>query len=113
MTPVVKRTWEGPEALNADLVALGDVQRFPGNPRRGDVEAIAKSLQRFGQQRPILVQRATNYVVAGNHLLDAARLLEWTHIAVTYTDLDETEARAYLLADNQIAARGQDRKSVV
>jgi DNA modification methylase len=100
--------WSGPDALVDALVPIANVSRFPGNPRRGDVEAIAKSLQRFGQQRTILVQRATNYVVAGNHLLDAARLLEWDHIAVTYTDLDETEARAYLLADNQIAARGQN-----
>lgn len=100
--------WAGSPDLRPALAFVESVQRFPGNPRRGDVEAIAKSLQRFGQQRPILVQRATNYVVAGNHLLDAARLLEWTHIAVTYTDLDETEARAYLVADNQIAARGQN-----
>ena len=100
--------WAGIPDLHPALVPIESISRFPGNPRRGDVEAISRSLRRFGQQRPLLVQRATNYVVAGNHLLDAARLMEWTHVAVTYTDLDDTEARAYLLADNQIAARGQN-----
>lgn len=100
--------WEGPADLQSSLVPIDQVARFPGNPRRGDVEAIARSLRRFGQQRTILVQRSTNLIVAGNHLWDAARLLEWDHVAVTWSDLDDTEARAYLVADNQIATRGQN-----
>lgn len=100
--------WKGAEDLRPGLVELADVQRFPGNPRRGDVDAIVRSLERFGQQRPILVQRSTGFIVAGNHLYDAAVKAGWSHIAATLTDLEDTEAKAYLLADNQIAARGQN-----
>lgn len=98
--------WVGAESLRDRLVPIDSLQRFPGNPRRGDVEAIAKSLRRFGQQRPILVQASTNFVVAGNHLLDAAGLLGWTHVAADATELNDVEAKAYLLADNAIPARG-------
>lgn len=101
-------TWSGAESLRASLVHVDSIKPFPGNPRRGDIEAIAKSLKRFGQQRPVLVQIGTNLIVAGNHLYHAARLLSWDHVAVTYTELDDTEARAYLLADNQIPTRGQN-----
>lgn len=100
--------WQGAESFRDRLVPIDKVKPFPGNPRRGDIEAIAKSLRRFGQQRTLLVQKSTGYIVAGNHLFEAARMLGWSHIAVDYTDLDDTEARAYLLADNQLSARGQN-----
>lgn len=42
-----------------DLVSLAvdidTVRQLPGNPRRGDVDAVAASLQRFGQRKPIVV----------------------------------------------------------
>src|SRR6185436_2236685 len=72
----------------------------PTNPRRGDVSVIAESLTRFGQVRPIVVQKSSAYVIAGNHTLRAAKELEWTHIAAVAVDLDDEEAQAYLIADN-------------
>lgn len=91
-------------ALQALAVPIETVTLHPNNPRVGDVEAVAASLKRFGQMRPILIQASTRYVVAGNHLLRAARSLGWTELAVVVVDIDD--ATAYLLADNRTSDLG-------
>jgi uncharacterized protein YaiI (UPF0178 family) len=73
----------------------------PQNYRQGVVSAIAESLERFGQMKPIVVQRSTGYVVAGNHTLKAARHLGWDEVAALVIDLTDEEAEAYLVADNR------------
>jgi len=76
-----------------------------GNPRRGDVQAVARSYERFGQRKPIVARR-DGTVIAGNHQLLAARTLGWTEIAVVYVDDDDLTASAYALADNRTADLG-------
>lgn len=112
MSAATERRWSGAPDLVGLLVPVGDVSPHPDNPRRGDVEGISTSLARFGQLRPIVVQASTGRIVAGNHTYRAARdLLDWTHIAVVRPDLDDDEARAYLLADNRWSdvAQNDDR----
>ena len=71
------------------------------NPRRGNVEAIARSLAKFGQRRPIVVRKSTNEVIAGNHTLQAAQQLGWKQIAVVWVQDDDQTATAFALADNR------------
>lgn len=96
--------------ITADLKGLAtpihDLELLPGNPRRGDVEAVRRSLLTFGQRKPIIVRRDDNVVIAGNHTLQAARLLGWTEIAVVWVDDDETTSKAFALADNRTADLG-------
>lgn len=94
------------EALRDLRVPIDSVAPFPGNPRDGDVGAISESLRRFGQQKPIVVQSSTRYIVAGNHLWKAAKALGWSEVAANVTDLDDREAEAYLIADNRTAELG-------
>ncbi|MFN0030290.1 MAG: DNA modification methylase [Acidimicrobiales bacterium] len=89
-----------PLAVPVDQLIL-----LPGNPRRGDVDAVAASLAAFGQRKPI-VARSDGTVIAGNHTLQAARSLGWTHIAVVQTDDDDVTAKAFALADNRTAELG-------
>jgi site-specific DNA-methyltransferase (adenine-specific) len=67
---------------------------------------VAASLARFGQQKPIVVQASTRYVVAGNHLLKAARALGWSEIAANVEELDDASAIGFMLADNRTADLG-------
>ncbi|MGO9178235.1 MAG: DNA methyltransferase [Candidatus Limnocylindrales bacterium] len=85
---------------------IDSIELHPHNPRLGDVEAIAASLHRFGQLKPIVVQRSSGYVVAGNHLLRAAQRLGWTEIAANIEEMDDATATAYMLADNRTADLG-------
>lgn len=84
-------------------VELERLKPHPANPRRGDVRAIQASLTRFGQVKPIVVQRSTGYIVAGNHTYQAARALGWPTIRCLVRDMTDDEARGYLLADNRTA----------
>jgi hypothetical protein len=89
-----------PLAQPIDLLKL-----LPGNPRRGDVEAVMRSYDRFGQRKPIVARR-DGTVIAGNHQLQAAQRLGWSHIAVVWTDDDDLTAKAFALADNRIGDLG-------
>jgi len=81
------------------------LQHLDGNPRVGNVEAVAKSYDKFGQRKPIV---ATNdgTVISGNHQLAAAKQLGWDKIAVLFTDDDELTAKAFALADNRTSDLG-------
>ena len=70
---------------------------------RKNLDAIRSSLQRFGQRRPIVVQRDGMVVRAGNGTLTAARELGWTHIAAVVVDDDNATAVQYAIADNRTA----------
>jgi DNA modification methylase len=87
-------------------VPIGSVRGYGRNPRRGDVAAIKRSLEVNGQYRPIVVNRRTTEVLAGNHTWLAARELEWPEIAATFVDVDEEEAARIVLADNRTAELG-------
>jgi site-specific DNA-methyltransferase (adenine-specific) len=90
------------ESLAIDIDKLSFLE---GNPRKGDIEAVAKSYKQFGQRKPIVATK--DYVViAGNHQLAAARQLGWDKIAVVITDDDELTAKAFALADNRTAELG-------
>lgn len=93
--------WKGLEALQPHLIPADSVQPHPRNVRKGNVDALARMLQRYGQMSPIVVQRSTGNICKGNHTWKAAQKLGWTHIAATMADLDDDTAYQYLLADNR------------
>jgi len=96
------------EALQALAVDIDSLVCIEGNPRKGDIEAIAKSLHKFGQRRPLVFRADTREVEAGNHTLLAARSLGWTHVAAFAEDDDEATAKAFALADNRTHELGEN-----
>lgn len=93
-------------ALRDLRIPIDSVGPFPGNPREGDVGAIVESLRRFGQQKPVVVQESSRYIVAGNHLWRAAKALGWPEIAANVVAMDDKTAEAYLIADNRTSELG-------
>jgi len=90
-----------------ERVPVGTLELYPGNPRRGDVKAIAASLGENGQYAPLVVQASTRRVLAGNHTLKAARDLGWEAIDVVLVDVDDQRARKILLSDNRTQELGE------
>jgi len=82
-------------------VPIKKVKPHPRNVRQGDIGAITVSLSEHGQYRPIVVQRTTGHILAGNHTFHAAKSLGWKEIAVTYVDCDDEAALRILLVDNR------------
>lgn len=85
---------------------VADLRPYRGNPRRGNVDAIAASLQAHGQYRPLVVNEGTLTghtfeVLAGNHTLQAARKLGWETVLVSIVDVDETAAAKIVAVDNR------------
>ena len=91
-----------PEQVKAELVPTTALRPYPGNPREGDIGAIAQSLQQLGQYRPI-VARTDGTILAGNHTYQAAKALGWEHIAVTWIQCTDEEAARIVLVDNRTA----------
>ena len=88
-------------------VKIQDLKYYPGNARRGNIEAVAESLTYHGQFKPIVVQKSTGYVLAGNHTMRAAsEILNWKTIGVVYVDVDDDQARRIVLADNRTSDLG-------
>jgi len=91
--------------MQVEVLPIADFTADPENARVHDernLKAIARSLEAFGQQKPIVVDR-DGIIVAGNGTVAAASSLGWTEIAVVRTGLDKDEARAYAIADNRTA----------
>lgn len=88
-------------------VAIGDLVLDKENARKGDIAALVESLQEFGQHRPVVVQRETKKVIAGNHLCQAAEVLGWSHVNVLYVDDDDLTALRRSLADNAVGDKAQ------
>lgn len=91
--------------LRAHAVLLGSLLRDPANLRshpERSVAAIAASLRRFGQQKPVVAD-ASGVVVAGNGMHEAAERLGWRFIAAVGTDLAGVDRAGFAIADNRIA----------
>lgn len=69
--------------------------------REGDIGLLVNSLQAHGQYRPIVANRRTNEVLAGNHTLEAALQLGWKTVAVTWVDVNDEQAEKIVLVDNK------------
>jgi len=83
------------------LVPVGQLKGYDKNPRKGNIKAIAESLEVNKQYRPIVVQKQSNKILAGNHTWLAAKSLGWTQIAVVFVDVDDEAAKRIVLADNK------------
>ena len=94
------------EPLQPLAVPVDSLEPLEGNPRRGDVDAVAASLTRFGQRKPIVVRKSDRQIVAGNHTWLAAKQLGWDKIAAVLVDDDTATSQAFALADNRTAELG-------
>ena len=84
------------------IVDIDSVEAHPKNVRQGDIGAISESLKAHGQYRPIVVDKRTSRILAGNHTWKAAKALGWQQINAGFIETkDEDEALRILLADNR------------
>jgi DNA modification methylase len=88
-----------------DVSELVPSARNPRTHDRAQIEAIAISIDVFGFNAPILVDKFGN-VLAGHGRLEAAKLRGIRSIPVIcLEDLSEAQARAYMIADNRLTDR--------
>ena len=94
------------KALHQFLKPVGELTPDPRNPRKHkqlNLDAIKNSLDRFGQQKAIVLG-AGDVVLAGNGTLEAAKALGWTHLAaVSFDNESDLEQAGFKVADNRSA----------
>jgi DNA modification methylase len=92
--------------LGVVRVPIDSLVPDPANARQhGDenLDAIVASLRRFGQAEPLIVQKGTNRVIAGNGRLVAMRKLGWPEADVAFLDINSLDATALGIALNRTA----------
>jgi DNA modification methylase len=97
-----------PTHRQISFIAIADLIPAPHNARkhsRAQVRAIARSIEAFGFNAPVLIDK-NRQIVAGHGRYEASKLLELTQVPVIFLDhLSETQAKAYMLADNKLTDR--------
>jgi hypothetical protein len=83
------------------LSNIDDIQPHPRNPRQGDVGALHESVEANGFYGTVIVQKATGFIVAGNHRWLVAKQRGADKIPVTWVDVDDDTALRILLVDNR------------
>lgn len=95
------------EDLTPLMQPIDTVEQHTANYNNGDVEQIMASIERIGMYRPIIVDRDSRQILAGNHTWMACKQLEATQIPVIFFDGDDEQQLAALVADNGIAAKAR------
>jgi hypothetical protein len=95
--PVARKPIAGFCAAIAYL-PLGSITPDPRKHSREQVRAIARSIETFGFNAPILLEK-TGTIKAGHGRFEAAKFLNMTHVpAIRLEHLSEQQAKAYMLA---------------
>ncbi len=91
--------------LKIEIWPISRPKPYPHNPRINDaaVEAVAKSIEKFGWRSPIVADE-DDVILAGHTRLKAAQKLGLTEVPVHVArGLTAEQARAFRIADNQTA----------
>lgn len=100
-----------PSVEMAALKALKPAERNARTHSKKQIRQIADSIQRFGLINPLIID-GRGKIVAGHARAQAAKILNLSQVPVIrLSNLNETEIRAYMLADNKLAEKaGWDRE---
>ncbi len=108
-----------PEYIIPDLwgwvVGIDEVNLDPSNAMGHDeenIDRIAGSLAKHKQRKPLVINRATTTIEAGNGTWLAAKRLGWDYIAVVGEEDDPQTAVSYAIADNAAASQAWDWERV-
>ena len=92
--------------LAIEQVGITELRENGLNPRRisdGELEALTRSVQKFGLVDPIIARREDRAVIGGHQRLLAARRLGALSVPVIFLDISADEAKVLNLALNRIA----------
>jgi DNA modification methylase len=100
--------------MRIEYMSVHALRPYAGNARthsRKQIRQIAKSIERFGFNNPVLIDD-DNQIIAGHGRVEAAKLVGIDQVPTArLSHLSEPDKRAYILADNRLAEKaGWDRE---
>ncbi len=90
--------------METEIFKLSELNLDPKNTRIHDshnLEVIKKSLKKFGQYRPFVVQKEGMIIRVGNGMYAAMQQLGWTEGSAIVKDLTDEEATTLSILDNK------------
>lgn len=102
-----------PEDRENLVVYVTQVQPHPSNPNNGNQDRIEASLAAHGVFRSIVVQKSTNYILAGNTTWAAACESGMREIPIERIDVDDEQAHEIMVADNHLASLAEMDKGLL
>lgn len=115
---------ESTDEIRVEYVPIGEINKWPRNPKDHDLHEIRKSFERFGFIKPILVDEGTKQLVAGHGRVDTLKIIRdgnkepprgvrisnsgaWLVPVLRGVKFDNpSEAEAFLIADNRLGEVG-------
>lgn len=114
--------------LKIEYVPITDLPPWPKNPKKHRTEEMKKSMRRFGFKSTILFDTKLNRIVAGHGRLETLEALKkegapppegvvlkkgvWHVPVIKAVFASESEAKAFLLADNRLNEGGWDEEAL-
>jgi DNA modification methylase len=100
--------------LQVEWFGISELRTSPHNARTHSlrqIKQIQRSIKEFGFTNPVLIDEA-NQILAGHGRTAAAERLGWEQVpTIKIKYLSEAQKRAYIIADNQLAAKaGWDKE---
>lgn len=91
------------EFLRYEDVPLDQLNEFPGNARRSDVDQLVSSIRRHGQYRTLMIREDDEHlvIIAGNHTFQALLKMGATHARCEIHKMTDREALEINLQDNK------------
>lgn len=88
--------------MNIQELDIDQIRPYEKNPRNNDsaVASVARSIKAYGFKVPIIVDK-NMVIIAGHTRYKASKLLGLTKVPVIISDLSESKAKAYRIADNK------------
>lgn len=94
------------EKLTLTYLSIDVLKPYERNARvhsKDQIQRIAKSIQKFGFNNPVIIDK-DNGIVAGHGRVEAAKLLKMKQVPVICAEhLTEEQKKAYIIADNRLA----------
>lgn len=102
------------ESMTLERAPVATLKPYAGNARvhtTKQITQIAKSIERFGFNNPVLVDDDLT-IIAGHGRVEAAKRLHMADVPIVrLSHLSEADKRAYIIADNRLAEiAGWDRE---
>lgn len=94
------------DGLKSLVVPIDSILEDPKNTvdhSYRNIEMIANSLREYGQRKPIVVNKKTNIVEAGNGTLQAAKMIGAKKIAAVFVNDSDKTAKGFSVMDNRSA----------
>lgn len=98
-------------------VLVSELSEWKNNSRihtQRNLLTIKNSLETFGQIKPLIVQKSSMSIIAGNGTFQAMKALGWEKADCYIIDIDDKKAEAYCIVDNRATDQSEwDQKTLM